>query len=107
MASEPPIRPYAYNPHLLSDQELEKVFIARQDTFKSILSDIDSSGENAPPSHHLVIGQRGMGKSTLLRRLGVELRKPAFRDRFVPLNFAEEQHVEIDRLSRFWLNCLD
>ena len=76
--------------------------------FQSILSDIERSNDASPPGHHLVVGQRGMGKSTLLRRLGVELRKKSqLRERFIPLNFAEEQHVEIDRLSRFWLNCLD
>ena len=107
MSSESTARPFAYNPHLLSDRELKQVFIARQATLNSIVSDISRSDEAAPPAHHLVIGQRGMGKSTLLRRLGVELRTTDLAKRFIPLNFAEEQHVEIDRLSRFWLNCLD
>ena len=107
MPSESAARPFAYNPHLLSDRELKQVFIARQEILKSLISDISRSDDLSPPAHHLVIGQRGMGKSTLLRRLGMELRTTGLAKRFIPLNFAEEQHVEIDRLSRFWLNCLD
>ncbi|MFM7922116.1 MAG: hypothetical protein ACKPJJ_17980, partial [Planctomycetaceae bacterium] len=34
------------------------------------------------------------------------LRTAPLRDRFIPLSFAEEQYT-IDRLSQFWLNCLD
>src|SRR5271168_309740 len=48
-----------------------------------------------------------MGKSTLLARLGAELRTDTELSKlFVPLVFAEEQYT-VDRLSKFWLNCLD
>jgi hypothetical protein len=48
-----------------------------------------------------------MGKTTLLRRLALELHRDPYRERFVPLNFPEEQYIEVDRLSKLWLNCLD
>jgi tetratricopeptide (TPR) repeat protein/DNA-binding MarR family transcriptional regulator len=48
-----------------------------------------------------------MGKTMLLARIAAELRtEPALNARFIPLIFAEEQYA-VDRLSKFWLNCLD
>ena len=48
-----------------------------------------------------------MGKTTLLCRIAAELRKPDYQAQFLPLTFPEEQYIEIDRLSKLWLNCLD
>lgn len=43
----------------------------------------------------------------LLARIAAELRtNDALATRFLPLVFAEEQYA-VDRLSKFWLNCLD
>ncbi len=96
-----------YNPHRLKANELEESFIARQDLFRSILSDVAAGRVTSAPQHHLVIGQRGMGKTTLLRRLALELHREPYGQYFLPLNFAEDQYIEVDRLSKFWLNCLD
>ena len=96
-----------FNPHRLNEAELEQSFIARQQTFRAILADVAAGDAQSPPQHHLVVGQRGMGKTTLLRRLALELQRPPYRERFVPLVFPEEQYVEVDRLAKFWLNCLD
>ena len=104
---ESPSRRYLYNPHLLGDEDLERGFIVRTGIFDSIVRDLKATRESSPPPHYLIVGQRGMGKSTLLRRIGLELRREPLRRRFVPLNFPEEQHVEVDCLSKFWLNCLD
>ena len=96
-----------FNPHRLNEAELEQSFIARQDVFRAILDDIAAGDAASPPQHHLVVGQRGMGKTTLLRRLALELQRSPYRERFLPLTFPEEQYVEVDRLAKFWLNCLD
>ncbi|ETX09093.1 tetratricopeptide repeat protein [Candidatus Entotheonella palauensis] len=96
-----------FNPHRLSDDDLERSFIARQDTFRSLLNDIVSTGQRSVPQHHILIGQRGMGKTTLLRRLALELHREPHDTRFLPLTFPEEQYIEVDRLAKFWLNCLD
>jgi tetratricopeptide (TPR) repeat protein len=45
-----------------------------------------------------------MGKSTLLKRIEVELRKND--SKFIPLLFPEEQY-NLNNLSEFWLNSLD
>lgn len=96
-----------FNPHRLADEDLERTFIARRSTYEAILGDIASEPAASRPQHHLVVGQRGMGKTTLLLRLALELRREPRRSRFIPLRFPEDLHVEIDRLSKFWLACLD
>ncbi len=96
-----------YNPARLGDAEIVAAFVARKPVFDRILSDIVDEKPDSRPQHHLIVGQRGMGKSTLLMRLAAELRtNPGLSQRFVPLVFAEEQYA-VDRLSKFWLNCLD
>ena len=105
--SATPSRIRLYNPHRLTDEELIETFIARQDLFLSVLSDIVGERPRGVPQHHLVVGQRGMGKTTLLQRIAVELRTETHRGDFLPLTFPEEQYVEVDRVSKFWLNCLD
>ena len=96
-----------FNPHRLKANELEESFIARQELFRSILDDLASGKSKSPPQHQLVIGQRGMGKTTLLLRLALELHREPHCQHLLPLNFPEEQYIEVDRLSKFWLNCLD
>ena len=96
-----------YNPSRLSDEEIVASFAARQAVFDRIMADIASEKLKSRAQHHLIVGQRGMGKSTLLARIAAELRtKPELSAVYIPLVFAEEQYA-VDRLSKFWLNCLD
>jgi Flp pilus assembly protein TadD len=96
-----------FNPHRLNDQDLERSFIARQRLFQDIFAEIIAEEPSAEAQLHLLIGQRGMGKTTLLHRLALELRRAPHCAHFVPLTFPEEQYIEVDRLSKLWLNCLD
>ncbi len=95
-----------FNPGRLTDEEIEMSFVTRIAFFRYIFKKIIAEKPNSIPQHHLVIGQRGMGKTSLLVRIAVELRKQPYRDNFIALTFPEEQY-NIDRLSKFWLNCLD
>lgn len=95
-----------FNPGRLSDEEIERAFITRIKVFEYLLEGIVTESPDAIPQHYLIIGQRGMGKSTLLHRIAVELRKENYCAAFLPLTFPEEQY-NVDRLSKFWLNCLD
>ncbi|MFH1467074.1 MAG: tetratricopeptide repeat protein [Pseudomonadota bacterium] len=93
-----------YNPDLLSDEVSARQFVARLGLLSRLLEDL-----RAPegPQHHLVIGQRGMGKTTLLRRMGGAIREDAsLSERWLPLAFPEEQY-NVTRLSDLWANCLD
>ncbi len=109
-ATEGPVLPVyrhaIYNPGRLTDAEVKATFIARQALFHELMDDIRASRPGSRPQHHLVVGQRGMGKTILLRRLDVSLREDPNLATFVPLSFPEEQWT-IDRLSKLWLNCLD
>jgi hypothetical protein len=96
-----------HNPIRLTDSEIAAAFVARKAIFERVLTEIAAEKAKSRPQNHLIVGQRGMGKSTLLMRLAAELRtSPNLSERFVPLVFAEEQY-SVDRLSKFWLNCLD
>lgn len=93
-----------YNPQRLSDEIVEDLFVVRKKYFQLLMDKINKEKENSIPQHHLFIGQRGMGKSTLLKRIEVELRKKD--SKFIPLLFPEEQY-NLSNLSEFWLNSLD
>jgi tetratricopeptide (TPR) repeat protein len=93
-----------YNPQRLDDETVESLFVVRQKYFQLLMDKINKEKPNSIPQHYLFIGQRGMGKSTLLKRLEVELRKE--NSKFIPLLFPEEQY-NLNKLSEFWLNSLD
>lgn len=95
-----------HNPSRMKDAEIIATFAVRQRLLDHILADIAAEKPRSRALHHLIIGRRGMGKSTLLARIAAELRTVAYSSRFIPLVFAEEQY-SVDRLSKFWLNCLD
>ncbi len=59
------------------------------------------------PSHVLIIGTRGMGKTTLLQRVryGVE-DDTELNNRYLALAFPEEQY-NVNRLHHFLLNTVD
>lgn len=93
-----------YNPQRLDDETVQSLFVVRQKYFQLLMDKINKEKLNSIPQHHLFIGQRGMGKSTLLKRIEVELRKND--SKFIPLLFPEEQY-NLKNLSEFWLNSLD
>lgn len=95
-----------FSPGRQNDEEIRASYIARQAMLDLILGDIRSTRSGAIPQHHIIIGQRGMGKTTLLKRLDVELRDEPLAKHFIPLGFPEEQYA-VDRLSAVFLNCLD
>lgn len=95
-----------YNPQRLSDDVAELVFIARKKDFSFLMGKILSEKPKSIPQHHLIIAQRGMGKTSMLKRIEVELRKPQHNKEFIPLLFPEEQY-NVNTLSTFWLNALD
>lgn len=95
-----------YNTQRVSDDLSRLLFVARTRLFKLVMDSISGTRNDAPPQHHLFIGQRGMGKTTLLKRLEVELRAEPYCKSFIPLLFPEEQY-NLDNLDTFWLNCLD
>jgi hypothetical protein len=92
-----------YNPVLLGDDTLRRHFVVRGDVLERLVDTL-----RAPrPTHTLIVGPRGMGKTTLLRRLRLAiLDDPALRERWIPLAFPEEQY-NVGRLDDLWANCVD
>jgi hypothetical protein len=96
-----------YNTGRMSPEQITLAFAARRQQLDRIVADLAAEKPTRRAQHHLIVGQRGMGKTMLLARIGAELRtNPELSQRFIPLVFAEEQYA-VDRLSKFWLNCLD
>jgi len=96
-----------YNTGRMPPDQVIAAFAARRPVLDRIIADLAAEKPKSRAQHHLIVGQRGMGKTMLLARIAAELRTdPALIARFIPLIFAEEQYA-VDRLSKFWLNCLD
>lgn len=95
-----------YNPDLLAKHELVSLFVARRPLLDRLVRDLHDETAGVA-QHHLIVGQRGMGKTTLLRRLRYAIEDdPDLDARFVALVFPEEQY-NVASLSDFWLNCVD
>lgn len=96
---------FLYNPALLSQEELRSLFVARHAERDRILEHLRAAGSS--PQHSLVIGERGMGKTTLLLRLAHSVgEEPDLKAQWIAVRFDEEQY-NIGELADFWLNCLE
>ena len=95
-----------YNPAQLGGDELEQSFVARQDTLADLLRTIREQAADSPCQHTLLIGPRGMGKTTMglmcLRRVEQD---PALAALWQPVPFHEESYG-IGDLADLWLTAL-
>ena len=97
--------PALYNQTFLSDDDFVDSFVARQSVFKALCRRLIATGPEDDGNHQILVGTRGMGKTSLLRRLAIEMeRNPQLSGRFIPLSFREEQY-NVLRLRDFWQNC--
>ena len=92
-----------YNPQSLSKEEAIAQFHARQSAYEHLIALL----RQERPPHVLIIGTRGMGKTTLLQRVryGVE-EEVELNSRYLVLVFPEEQY-NVNQLHRFLLNTVD
>ena len=95
-----------YNPGFMSDDELAASFCVRTGEFESICETLSENTGNSN-QHLMVIGSRGSGKTSLLLRVAVEVRRRSdLSCRLFPITFAEESY-EVGTCGEFWLECLD
>ena len=95
-----------YNPAQLTPDELKASFVAREDTLADMLRLIGEQPPDRPCQHVMLIGSRGMGKTTLgLRFLHAIGDTPGLAVRWQPVAFYEESY-EIGDLADFWLAAL-
>ena len=100
------IRRRLYNPAQLTPEELKASFVAREDTLAEMLRLIGEQPPGRPCQHVMLIGPRGMGKTTLgLRFLHAVGDAPDLAARWQPVAFHEESY-EIGDLADFWLAAL-
>ncbi|MCF6402626.1 AAA family ATPase [Chitinophaga filiformis] len=76
-----------------ADEETIKAnFLIRLSEYDIIIQDIMRNPMKGSVQHYLLIGRRGSGKSTLLKRIQIEIgSNPALKDKYIPINLAEEQ----------------
>ena len=95
-----------YNPAQLSPDELKASFIARQETLAEMLRLLGEQEPARPCQHMLLVGSRGMGKTTLgLRFLQAVRETPGLAEAWQPVAFHEESYQVTD-LADFWLAAL-
>ncbi len=102
-----PLSVTIYNPALLKKEDLIRGFVARQPMLDRLLDDLRREAPGSTPQHQLIIGQRGLGKTTLLRRVAFAVEDDSvLAETWMPLVFPEEQY-NVASLADFWLNCVD
>ena len=96
-----------YNPHLWSAEQLRAVFVARQNELADLLRTLRTTPPDSVGQHALLVGARGMGKSTLMQRLALAVEDdPELSRAWLPLRFPEEQYT-VSTVGQFWANVLD
>ena len=58
----------------MSPEQIIAAFAARRQQLDRIVADIAAEKPKSRAQHHLIVGQRGMGKTMLLARIAAELR---------------------------------
>ena len=100
------IRRRLYNPAQLTPDELKASFVARGETLAEMLRFLREQPPGRPCQHMMLIGPRGMGKTTLgLRFLHAVEESPELAAIWRPIPFHEESYG-IGDLADFWLAAL-
>lgn len=82
-----------HNPWLLDPSEFLRGFVLRQDVLSELVAFIREVPTDGKVTHLLLTGGRGMGKTTLLRRLALFVEQDAeLSQRWIPLSFSEEPY---------------
>lgn len=98
---------YKYTPDEIDEKEFLAKFVVRNHDFDDVFDDIKSSDYTVPGQHFIIVGQRGQGKTTLLRKIKLAVQtEPTLADLLIPIKFSEEQY-QIRSLSRLWEEIAD
>ncbi len=95
-----------YDPRHLSEADFLNSFVGRHEKLAYLLRQIKAvAGEN---KHHLLLfGSRGMGKTSMLRRIAIAIREnETLNHQWLPVSFREEQY-NVRQLRFLWLNACD
>ncbi len=85
-------RPLFYQSANADDEAIKANFLIRLAEYDIIIQDILRNPMKGSVQHYLLVGRRGSGKSTFLKRLQVEIASnTALKGKYIPINLAEEQ----------------
>ena len=94
-----------YNPAFRAEDELVRSFVVRHTYLELILEVLRDSGGSAN-QHQLIVGPRGSGKTTLVRRVAAEVRREKeLASKWYPVVFGEEAYA-VGTPGEFWLEAL-
>jgi tetratricopeptide (TPR) repeat protein len=99
--------PFAlYNPALLPAEALLGEFIARRPLLAVLLDTVRQNAAGRSPQHVLLVGPRGMGKTTTLWAIAHSVsRDPVLAREWQPVVFDEESR-RVGDLADFWLEAI-
>lgn len=93
---------YLFNPLQKDPKTLKAEFVVRTAIFEQIFTDIQADTMQKPPQHYMLLGQRGMGKTTMLLRLKYAIEDDENLNKWLlPIVFNEEQYSMPDLASFF------
>ncbi len=93
---------YLFNPDQKDPKTLKAEFVVRTAIFEQIFADIQEDTMQNPPQHYMLLGQRGMGKTTMLLRLKYAVLDDEKLSKWLlPILFNEEQYSMPDLASFF------
>ena len=94
-----------FNPSFLNDDEIIRGFTVRHDYLRFILQTI-TDNTDLVNRHILVVGPRGIGKTTLVIRVAAEIRSSQkLTNSWYPIQLAEEIY-SVASAGEFWLETL-
>ena len=94
-----------YHTDNATDEEIVNNFTIRVQEFGTIMKTIKEQGKKSL-QHFLIIGKRGMGKSTLIRRLDIELKKECYTNKIITIRLGGEGY-RLSKLYKLWEQIID
>jgi len=91
-----------YNPEQMPAAEIKQTFVGRGPMLKEMLALVRRQPQGAGVQHVLLIGARGMGKTTMMLMLRFGVLDGDLREEWQPVRFPEESYAITD-LADFWL----
>ncbi len=94
-----------YHTDNATDEEIIANFTIRKQEFNTIINALGKQ-EKKGLQNFLLIGKRGMGKSTLLRRIDIELQKQEYKQNIITIRLGGEGY-RISKLYKLWEQVID
>jgi tetratricopeptide (TPR) repeat protein len=94
-----------YNPESMPEQEIKDTFVGREWLIAEIVNLIGRQPVGPGLQHVVIIGPRGMGKTTMLLMLRFAIKDRGLISDWQPVKFREESYG-INDLADFWMEAL-